>query len=129
MSSFFPQFIPGFRLVDGSDLNQFVTCVGSTKSGIVAHAGGGRASATALGSAINQISTVATAADSVVLPPALAGNQMLVINNGAAAAQVFANGSDTIDGTAGATGISLAADGKAIFACYANGKWASFLSA
>lgn len=138
------KFIPGSRLIDGTDLNNLVSSINglfggtsqqsgvarvSTQAGITAHAGGGRASAVPLTAAISEISVVATIADSVVLPVALAGAQMTVLNEGAAAAQVFANGTDTINGTAGATGISLAAAAKAIFVCYQTGKWIELLSA
>lgn len=101
----------------------------STDSGVTAHAGGGRASAYAITKDVTEIATVGTAADSVVLPAALAGMQMIIINDGANAAQVFANGTDTIDGTAGATGVSQAAAAKVMYVAYASGLWVSFTSA
>jgi hypothetical protein len=103
----------------------------SWASGITAAAGGTRPAAVKLTSAINRISVCATAADSVALPPAVGGQEVSVINSGAAACQVFAaiGTSDTINGVAAATGISLAAAGKAQFISPGPGLWFSILSA
>lgn len=82
----------------------------SVTDGITAFAGGGKASATPLTSAVNRLSTVATGADSVLLPAVSAndiGLEVEIINDGAAAAQVFGQGSDTIDAVATATGVAL----------------------
>lgn len=98
---------------------------------VTATAGGTRAAAYKLRAAINRITTCATAADSVALPPATGGQVIYVQNSGAAACQVFADPgtADTINGVAAATGISLAAAGKASFASPAAGVWFSLLSA
>jgi hypothetical protein len=45
------------------------------------------------------------------------------------AVQVFANGSDTINGTAGATGISVAAAKSVLFVAATNNVWFSLLTA
>jgi len=95
----------------------------STQTGITAHAGGGRASAVAITAMQAQISTVATTADSVVLPPALPGMEITIVNNGANSAQVFGNGSDTINGTAGSTGVAQAAAAVTIYYCFVSGAW------
>ena len=114
----------GPQLFDPSPLTSF-------QNGITATAGGTRAAAYPLNAAFNRIAVCATAADSVALPPAVGGQEITLINSGAAAAQVFAavNTSDTINGTAGATGISLAAAGKAQFVSPGAGLWFSILSA
>lgn len=98
---------------------------------VTARAGGTRASATKLTCAVNRIATCATAADSVSLPPAAGGQVIYLQNSGAAACQVFADPatSDTINGVAAATGISLAVGGKASFASPGPGVWFSLLSA
>ena len=98
---------------------------------ITAHAGGTRAAAVKLTSGINRIATCATAADSVSLPPAVGGQLIIVANAGAAAAQVFADPStsDTINGVAAATGVSLAAGKSASFSSSAPGVWSWVLSA
>lgn len=98
---------------------------------LTAKAGGTRPPATKLTAGINRITTCATAADSVALPPATGGQLIIVSNAGAAAAQVFAdnNTSDTINGVAAATGVSLAAGKTASFSSPSAGVWVWVLSA
>ena len=100
-------------------------------AGLTAHAGGTRAAALPLTAAVNQITVCATAADSVALPPAVGGQEIMVFNSGVAACQVFANPatSDTINGVVAATGISLASSGRAVFVSPGPGIWYSILSA
>jgi len=100
-------------------------------SGLVAHAGGTRAAALPLMAAINHIGTCATAADSVSLPPAIGGQEVVVLNKGVAAMQVFAapGTSDTINGVIAATGISLASGGGETFVSPGPGLWFGILSA
>jgi hypothetical protein len=103
----------------------------SFQNGITATAGGTRAAAVPLTAAFCRIAVCATAADSVALPPATGGQEITLINSGAAATQVFANvnTSDTINGVAAATGISVAAAGKAQFVSPGPGFWFTILSA
>lgn len=112
--------------------------VKSVSSGLTAHAGGGQANALALTSQGNQISTVATAADSVVLPPAVAGLEISVTNNAAANAANVYPASATQGGVAGGDAInalgvnaafSLAANKTALFICNVTGVWAAVLTA
>ena len=107
------------------------TGISSFQNNITARAGGTRAAAVPLVAAFNRISTCATAADSVSLPPATGGQEVTVINSGAAASQVFAapGTNDTINAVVAATGISLAAGGKAQFVSPDVGLWFSILSA
>lgn len=104
----------------------------SFTDGITAHAGGGQASAVALTSMLNRVTTVASANDSVQLPLAAPGMDITVINAAASnAMQVFAqNGStDTIDGTAGSTGFSQAAGKTVQYVSTAAGAWHKLVSA
>ena len=107
------------------------TGIASFQNNITATAGGGRGAARPLLAAFNRISVCATAADSVALPPATGGQEVTVINSGAASAQVFAavGTSDTINGVAAVTGVPLAAAGKAQFVSVDVGQWFSILSA
>lgn len=90
--------------------------LGTPVTGITAHAGGGQASATLLTANINDVGTVATAADSVKLPPPTIPGQIIVVaNNGANAMQVFGSGTDTINGVATATGVSQPAGKHAFY--------------
>lgn len=97
------------------------------EEGITAHAGGGQTLATQLGAQSNVIATCATSADSVKLPEivqspgalspvgASVGAIIVVANLGAANAQVFGGGTDTINGVATATGVTLPAGTSSIF--------------
>lgn len=72
-------------------------------------AGTTRADALALTKALNFLGTVASGTG-VILPAASTvgiGGCVAVFNGGANAAKVYGAGSDTIDGTAGATGVTL----------------------
>jgi hypothetical protein len=93
--------------------------------GITALAGGGRPGAPVLSAQMNRIAVVANDNDSAVLPAAVAGDLRAVINDGAHAAQIFGNGSDTIDGTAGATGVSMTNGTRGWFFCLTTGQWQS----
>lgn len=94
-------------------------------TGLVAFAGGGKASATPLQPGVNVVATCATTADSVLLPAAKAGMLVVVFNAGAAAAQVFGAGTDTIDGAATGTGVVLTNAKRALYIATADGVWIS----
>jgi hypothetical protein len=121
---------PGKRLADDDALNTaLATPQWQTNTGITALAGGNRTGAPVLVLGSNEVTTVASGADSVVLPVAVPGSVVFVVNAGANALQLFANGSDTINGTAGATGISVA-NAKRIMCVAADvGQWYTILTA
>jgi len=124
------QFTPGFRLLDGSDLQKMVDGSTSFASAITAFAGGGQTSATQLNNCVNEVVTVASAADSVKLPRSYPGAEVVVINAHAAnAIQVFGTSPDTINGVATGTGVSQAATKSAVYRCPVAGKWYRILSA
>lgn len=80
------------------------------QAGLTAFAGGGQAKATQLNYGTNEVTTVATAADSVKLPTFVAGVDVNVINAGAKNMQMFSGAAATINGVdAVATGISVTA--------------------
>ena len=70
-------------------------------------AGTTRADALALTGLVNNVTTAA-ASTGVVLPTMAIGQTVVVFNAGANPLVVYAPGSTTIDGTAGATGVALA---------------------
>ena len=116
--------------VSTGQLAQGTFQVAPAQTNLTALAGGGRTGATALKVGLNQVATVATAADSVVLPACTNAGMIVVARNSAAnAMQVFAAGSDTINGTAGATGVSQAATTGAVYMCTATGSWFRLLGA
>ncbi len=101
----------------------------STVDNLTAHAGGGQANALPLTALMNRVTTVASAADSVLLPPSVAGLTVTVTNASATAMQVFGTSPDTINGVATGTGVSLAAGKTANYCCYTAGAWHQLLSA
>jgi hypothetical protein len=90
---------------------------------LTALAGGGQTGATALVYGINQLATVATAADSCMLPAAVPGEFVTIVNDGVAACQVFGTGADTINGIAAATGLSQLPNSVATYWCAVAGQW------
>lgn len=90
---------------------------------ITARAGGGQALATLLGAAINRVTAVATAADSIALPVSVAGLWVVLINSGANALQLFGSGTDTINGVASSTGVSVASSKTFMAFCPVAGVW------
>ncbi|MHB1950116.1 MAG: hypothetical protein ACYCQK_01425 [Acidiferrobacteraceae bacterium] len=95
---------------------------------ITAHAGGGQASATALTAKLNRITTVAALGDSVALPAAVAGLEVIVMNAAAAnACDIFPNGTDTINALAASTAVRINAGTLVMFGCTVAGKWQSSL--
>ena len=101
----------------------------SNASAITAGTTRTRAGATALAGEISRIdtSTAPTAGtalgDGVVLPASAGGMDMFVWNNTANLVQLYANGTDTINGVAGATGVIMPPNSAYLIACGAAGAW------
>lgn len=87
-------------------------------------AGTTRADATQLAKSRNILSTVASGTG-VILPVGVIGMRVTVFNNGANPVQVYASASETVDGTAGATGVPLANAKRADFFFNAANTWLS----
>lgn len=121
-------------VVRGDHLNKELSeTYASNQTGITALAGGAQAGSPVLYAKVSQLSTVASANDSVQLPLGKPGMRRLVYNSTANAAQIFTNASEVgtpkINATAGATGVSLAAGKTALFTYFASGQWSMLLSA
>lgn len=82
-----------------------------------------------LGHYYNRFSTCAHAADACTLPPALAGREVWVINDGAAALAVYPTSGVAIDALSADAAFSLAAGKRARFYAFSATSWASFKSA
>jgi hypothetical protein len=97
----------------------------SSVDNLVALAGGGSVGATKIASEISRFTTVATAGDSAVLPPATAGLTLMVINHGAQPMQVYGDngGSDVIDDQPAATGVTQMVNSVVIYVCTTPGRW------
>jgi hypothetical protein len=101
-----------------------------TQNGITAHSGGGQGSAVPLTGKINRVTTVAADHDSVLLPAAAAGAEIVVINAGAHILDVYPNGAtDIINALAVETPFSPAATKVVIFFCGVAGIWNTLLTA
>lgn len=124
---------PGVRLGDMRAIQDAAAGLqnADASGALTAHAGGTQALATQLTQGVNEVTVCATNADSVQLPPAVAGARVYVGNSGAADATVYGKSgrTDTINGTAGATGVTLAATKNAEFFCAVAGKWRMILTA
>jgi len=93
-------------------------------SGLTAFAGGGQASALALTATINRVTVCATAGDSVKLPAATAGVQVIVLNDGAASMDIFPQTGESIDALAANAAYALTpATGNVRFICASAGLW------
>lgn len=129
----FPSTGPSLQNADGQlllDMFARVLQGGlSREDGITATPGGTKAAARALKRSMNRISVCATAANSVLLPKAIAGSIVLLANSGVASAQVFGKGDDTINGVATATGVAQGAGLSALYFCITSGAWFRVLSA
>lgn len=121
-------FPRGFRLIDGGRLTDLLNLpVSGVDNGITATPSGTQSTSYQLTEYSNRVTTVATAADGVKLLPVQVGLVQVVVNAGANAMQVFASGSDTIDGVAGSTGVSIPAGGVVTFSGVAAATWVSSL--
>lgn len=95
----------------------------SFQDNITAHAGGGQSAAFPITTQTSRITTVATAADSIILPPSTGGLELLVINHGINPMQVFGVNPDTINDQATASGVSQMANSLVIYTCTTPGAW------
>lgn len=101
------------------------------KDTITAFAGGGQTNATALQRhKMNRVTTVATIADSVMLPKAdILGGTVIVINASANSMNVFPFLADSINALGANAAFAVAAGKSVLFACPVAGTWYANLSA
>ncbi len=104
-------------------------CIVSSQDALTAFAGGGQGSATKITSSIARFATVATAADSSVLPSAVAGMEITVVNSGAASMNVFPASGEKIDGGSTNAAVAIVNGKSATFYCTVAGQWFSLKSA
>ena len=101
----------------------------SYTDGLTAHAGGGQGSAVAVTTMISRFTTVATTADSAILPTGIAGMSVTIINAGANAMAIFPDVGSTINGGAANASVTLNAGKTATFVTTLAGAWHMLLSA
>jgi len=93
---------------------------------VTALAGGGQANAIVVSKPVTRVTTVATIADSIKLPPAVAGMCPLYIINAAAnSMNVFPATGDAINNGAANAALAVAGLKTAIFFCAVNGTWSA----
>ena len=96
----------------------------SAEDGITAFSGGGQGSATPLTKAINRVSTAAAPGDSVLLPAALAGEQITVINGDASnSISVFPASGEQINALGANNAYGSDASTISRFICVTAGQW------
>jgi ascorbate-specific PTS system EIIC-type component UlaA len=102
----------------------------SATGGLTAFAGGGQAGALPLPSIMNKVTTVATAADSVLLPKAYAG-MSVVVKNGAASnsMNVFPYLGDAVNALSANAAYAIAVTKTVEFVCFVDGTWDTILTA
>jgi len=97
----------------------------ASQDNITALAGGGQVNATQINTQTARITTVATQGDSIALPPSQAGLEVLIINHGNNAMQVFGYGTDQIDDNTSSVGVQQMANSFVLYSCAATGNWYS----
>jgi hypothetical protein len=95
----------------------------SAQDNIIATAGGGQGPAYQIVAQTSRITTVATPGDSIMLPPSTPGLELLIINHGANATQVYGQGTDTVDDQTSTVGVAQMASSLVIYTCTTAGKW------
>lgn len=108
----------------GTGAVAFGTQIARTISDALTAVGTDRASSLALTKDFNVITTAA-GGTGVTLPAAIIGAVVYIANDGASAIKVYGAGSDTVDGQAAATGVTLTNAKRAWFMCTAAATWKS----
>jgi hypothetical protein len=135
MASFFRNILGVIKATNNSGIDIFkVDDSGyryyTTVDGLTAHAGGGQGSATPCTAMFNRFTTVATAADSGVLPASAAGMCITVTNAAASnSMNVYPASGDAINALGANAAYALAAGKTAEFVCMTAGQWHAILSA
>ncbi len=95
----------------------------AVSTGLTALAGGGQTGATKLTGNINRITTVATAADSCLLPAGTVGKKVSVYNATANSTTIYPQTGESIGTGAANAGFAVGAGKGCTFECVATGLW------
>ncbi len=98
-------------------------------TGLVAKAGGGQSGATPLTGNINRVITVASAADSCLLPNGTVGKRLTVYNATANSTTIYPQTGQSIGTGSANAGFAVGAGKGCLFECVANGLWNVILGA
>jgi hypothetical protein len=128
LSDFIKNELAGNGIAGTSSVHQAAYFASPVATGLTA-AGSNQSTALQLAASINIISTAASGTG--VQLPAIStcgvGAEIIVSNQGANTIHVYTGDSSTIDGTAGATGITMAATHRAVFISTSSSTWISAL--
>ena len=123
-----PAFLDA-RLID-PNVARILRDLKSVANGLTALAGGGQTGATLVSNAFNRFTTVATAADSAILPSAQPGMETTVTNAAAAnSMNLFPAVGDSINAGAANAAFAIAAAKSAYLFCTNTGQWHAVLTA
>jgi hypothetical protein len=101
----------------------------SYQYGLVALAGGGQTGGTLISRTFSRFTTVASAADSALLPSAASGLTFTIKNGAANSMNLFPGVGDQINAAGANTAFAIAAGKMAQVSCIAPGIWEVLLSA
>lgn len=123
----------GGSIAAGQTYNNQLYGQSMAQDSVTANAGGGQqtSGASLVKGPLIRVTTVATAADSITLPPAIRGMEITVVNDAAAnSMNVFPNVGETINNGAANAAFAQAASNNgaiavapSIFICFSNGAW------
>ena len=128
----------GAQLIDAQDLTKLANYTIGANTGVTAQAGGAQAGSPVMQYSFNDVTVIASANDSVQLPPALPGAYVVVnaqgantlriyagiapnVQNGNVVDQIIAHGSTAL--TANGTAITIASGHTSDFVCTTIGQW------
>lgn len=114
--------LPSAVVVSPSEYDICVSLL-STADNLTAHAGGTQALGVLITVGLARFTTVATAGDSALLPPSLAGVQITVHNDGASSMNVFPATGETINAGAANAALAIGSGKATTFCCTTTGKW------
>lgn len=116
-------FAPGIWQADGIGEGYSGSFATIVSQGNIAAAGTSQGTATAITQAIVNFTSGGGAPAGGTLPPAKAGMQVWVGANTGSNIQVYGNGSDTINGTAGSTGVAQTNATVVVYTAPTDGAW------
>jgi hypothetical protein len=123
--------IPGFEQIFKGRIRVGRLFHSTHKVALTALAGGGQTGAAQAIKGLNNVGTVATTADSVMLPQCEKGAEVILVNNGAQSMTVYTQETSgvNINATAGSTGVAQAAGKTATYYAVSSTQWNRLLSA
>lgn len=119
-------FLSGYRLIDGDELNAVTANPTWSVSGNVTATIGGTVNNSAkVVYTITNLTTVNAAGAGVVIPQALPGRVLIIVNRGLFDAQIYAENDSVIDGVPGNLGIPLMVNMSIVLVAVDIGVWIS----